>query len=46
MFEGNMDEGELEIGQVSTLIKKIQPASEIVGEIWDEYIALSQHPQK
>ena len=46
MFEGNLDEGELEIGQVSTLIKKIQPASEIVREIWEEYIALSQHPQE
>ena len=46
MFEGDLDEGELEIGQVSTLIKKIQPASEIVREIWEEYIALSQHPQE
>ena len=46
MFEGDLDEGELEIGQVSTLIKKIQPAAEIVSEIWNEYLALSQHPQK
>ena len=46
MFEGDLDEGELEIGQVSTLIRKIQPAAEIVTEIWNEYIALSQHPQK
>jgi len=46
MFEGDMEEGELEIGQVSTLIKKIQPAAEIAREIWDEYRALSQHPQK
>ena len=46
MFEGDMEEGELEIGQVSSLIKKIQPAAEIVQEIWDEYLALSQHPHK
>lgn len=46
MFEGDMDEGELEIGQVSALIKKIQPAAEIVNEIWNEYLTLSQHPQK
>lgn len=46
MFEGDLDEGELEIGQVSSLIKKIQPASEIVKEIWSEYISLSQYPQK
>jgi len=46
MFEGDLDEGELEIGQVSALIKKIQPAAEIVNEIWNEYLTLSQHPQK
>ena len=46
MFEGDMDEGELEIGQVSALVKKIQPAAEIVNEIWNEYLTLSQHPQK
>ena len=40
MFEGNMDEGELEIGQVSSLIKSILPAVEIVNEIWAEYTML------
>ena len=34
MFEGNIEEGELEIGQVSALIKDIKPAAEIVEEIW------------
>jgi enoyl-[acyl-carrier protein] reductase II len=38
MFEGNMNDGELEIGQVSTLIKSILPAADIVNEIWAEYI--------
>ena len=37
MFEGNLDEGELEIGQVSALIKDIKPAAEIVQEIYEEY---------
>lgn len=39
MFEGDMDEGELEIGQVSAIIKEIKPAAEVVKEIWDEYSA-------
>jgi enoyl-[acyl-carrier protein] reductase II len=37
MFEGDLDEGELEIGQVSAVIKKIQPAAEILQEILTEY---------
>ncbi len=46
MFEGDMEEGELEIGQVSALIKEIKPAAAIVAEIWAECQSLSQHPQK
>jgi len=37
IFEGDMDEGELETGQVSALIETIQPAAEIVEEVWQEY---------
>ena len=37
MFEGNLTEGELEIGQVAALIKDIKPAATIVKEIIDEY---------
>lgn len=37
MFEGDLVEGELEIGQISGLIHEILPASEIVKEIVDEY---------
>ncbi len=37
MFEGNLEEGELEIGQVSALIKNIRPAAEIVQQIYEEY---------
>jgi enoyl-[acyl-carrier protein] reductase II len=40
MFEGDLEEGELEIGQVSAAIKKIQPAGEIVKEIWEGYHGL------
>ncbi|MEO1012070.1 MAG: nitronate monooxygenase [Bacteroidota bacterium] len=37
MFEGDLEEGELEIGQVSALIKEIKPAREIVKELMDEF---------
>lgn len=37
MFEGDLFDGELEVGQVSGLIKEIKPASEIVEEIITEY---------
>lgn len=46
MFEGDMDEGELEIGQVSALIRKIEPAAAIVDEIWTECSRILQHPLK
>lgn len=42
IFEGNLEEGELEIGQVSAAISKVQPAAEIISEIWDEYITLKK----
>ena len=37
MFEGDLDEGELEIGQVSGLINDIKPAASIVEELLMEY---------
>ena len=40
IFEGDLEEGELEIGQVSAAIKKIQPAAEILKDIWEHYVAL------
>ncbi len=39
MFEGDMTEGELEIGQVASLINKIQSSDEIINEIIAEYQA-------
>ncbi len=38
MFEGDLDEGELEIGQVSGLIDEVKPAQTIVEEIMREFI--------
>lgn len=37
IFEGDLEEGELEIGQISAAIDDIKPASEIVSEIWQDY---------
>lgn len=37
MFEGDLVEGELEIGQVSGMIDQVQPAAEILNEILEEY---------
>lgn len=39
IFEGDLDEGELEIGQVSAMIRDIKPAAEILAEIWNDYLA-------
>ena len=46
MFEGDMDNGELEIGQVSSIIKKILPAAEIVQEIWKDFESARQRALK
>ena len=37
MFEGDLDEGELEIGQIAGLINEIKPAKEVLEEIIDEF---------
>ncbi|MBS3739075.1 NAD(P)H-dependent flavin oxidoreductase [Mesohalobacter halotolerans] len=37
MFEGNLDEGELEIGQISGLIDELLPAQTIVEQMIKEY---------
>ena len=46
MFEGDMEEGELEIGQVSSMIRDIKPAKEIVEEIWSEFLYVANNPIK
>lgn len=43
MFEGDLVEGELEIGQVSSMIREIKPAADIVSEIWNEFLTEKQN---
>ncbi len=42
MFEGDLEEGELEIGQIAGLIHEIKPAKQLVEEIITEYIEVKQ----
>lgn len=44
MFEGDLEEGELEIGQVSGLIQSIKPAADIVAELWSDFCAAARQP--
>lgn len=44
MFEGDMAEGELEIGQVSALLKDIPKAETIVRNVWQEFSTALANP--
>lgn len=44
MFEGDLVEGELEIGQVSSMIKDIKPAAAIVEELWQDFLSAREQP--
>ncbi len=46
MFDGDMEEGELEIGQVSALIRDIKPVSVIMDELWSSFNQCLQTPLK
>jgi enoyl-[acyl-carrier protein] reductase II len=46
MFEGNLEEGELEIGQVSSLLNDILPAGVIVKNLWGEFNDALANPVK
>jgi enoyl-[acyl-carrier protein] reductase II len=46
MFEGDMEQGELEIGQVSALLDDILPASEIILRVWNEFMNGLAEPLK
>lgn len=37
MFEGDIESGELEVGQISSLITTIKPAADVVAEIMTEF---------
>jgi len=43
MFEGDIENGELEIGQVSAMLNEIMPAKEILNKIWNEFLKEIQH---
>ena len=43
MFEGDLEEGELEIGQIAGLIHEIKPAAEILKEIIEEFESVQQN---
>ncbi len=38
IFEGDLINGELEIGQIATMLQKQETAAEIISDIWSEYI--------
>lgn len=42
IFEGDLEAGELEIGQVSAALRNIQPAADIVAEVWTQYQQLKK----
>jgi enoyl-[acyl-carrier protein] reductase II len=44
MLEGDLNEGELEIGAVSALINDIKPAAEIVNEVWNDFNKAVKNP--
>jgi enoyl-[acyl-carrier protein] reductase II len=46
MFEGNLDDGELEIGEVSALINDIKPAEKIIKDTWLEFNEVLNKPLK
>lgn len=37
IFEGDLDAGELEIGQVAGALRQVQPAADILRDMWKEY---------
>ena len=46
MFEGDIEQGELEIGQVSAILDDILPAGQIVKNVWQEFMNGLAEPVK
>jgi len=46
MFEGQLEEGELEIGQVGANVRDILPAAKIVDEVWHDFKEALANPIK
>lgn len=38
MFEGDLTEGELEIGQISSYINEVKPASKVLADLWNQFV--------
>lgn len=45
IFEGDLKEGELEIGQIASLFHHIQPVKEVMKELIDDYNSVLRHMQ-
>ena len=45
IFEGDLKEGELEIGQIASLLHHIQPVKEVMKELIDDYNSALRHMQ-
>lgn len=45
MFEGDLQEGELEIGQIAAAIKDLPPAGELTQRLWKEFLSEKQRLQ-
>lgn len=45
IFEGDLEEGELEIGQIASLFHHIQPVKEVMKELIDDYNSALRHMQ-
>lgn len=45
MFLGDLEAGELEVGQISGFMDEIKPAAEVVEEIWQEFLAAKKELQ-
>jgi enoyl-[acyl-carrier protein] reductase II len=41
-FEGNLEEGEIEVGQVSARLTEVLSAGEIVTKVWEEFLLEKQ----
>lgn len=46
MFEGQLEDGELEIGQVGAIVRNILPAARIVDEVWNDFKEALANPIK
>jgi len=46
MFEGDMEQGELEIGQVASFIHEVKPAAQNLDEMWREFLVEKERINK